>query len=294
MPRCVQRRASPPRRSPGRPTAYPRGSTARRCCPAPASRSPRCPTPRRLAQHADQPARRAPGGPRRHQRQRLGERPPRGHLKAYSQGDGASFVSPSRSKPARRSPCAGGSRSPARRRRSPTTSSSPCRTNCATSPGTRPRRSRRGAALPLAPGTATAGAGDHGELAPDLAGRPVLRPLLRAGPERADDLQPSRAGDLVQPGAGRRRLDQPAGAAAERQTGADLLAGLHPAAGLRRGRRGDPQQRLSVVGRVHAGNGLQSRPPRLPHLLPERHRRADGLRADRLQPLPTTVPPTAP
>ncbi len=208
-----------------------------------------------------------------------------GRLKAYSQGDGASFV-PSKPFDAGETVTVRGRLTVAGKAQTFAyhfVVATPDNLRYV-APRTRPGRPRRGAALPLAPGTGTAVARDHGALAPDRAGRPVLRALLRPGPERADDLRRSRQRGLVRPGARRRCGDQPAGAAARRQARADLVAGLHPAAGFRRGRRGDPQQRLPARRARPRGQRLQSRPARLPHHAPG-HRRADGVRPDRLQPL---------
>ena len=79
------------------------------------------------------------------------------------------------------------------------------------------------------------------------------------GPGQAGPMIFDEAGNLVwfNPLPAEARGGRPAGAAARRQTRADLVAGLHPAAGLRRGRRGDRRQPYRQIGRVHAGNGYK-------------------------------------
>ena len=124
--------------------------------------------------------------------------------------------------------------------RSPTTSSSPSQDTLPYTParqgGTRPQR---GAALPLRPHPAAAGA--RGDGAARRRPRPGTSspPPTRGRAQRAEDLQRNRQTGVVRPAAGRSGGDQPAGAAVRRQAGADLVAGLHPPAGLRRGRRDD-------------------------------------------------------
>ena len=95
---------------------------------------------------------------------------------------------------------------------------------------------------------------------------------------------------VVPPAAGGHRGGQPAGAAARRQAGADLVAGLHPAAGLRRGRRDDRRQLLPPDRPRARGQRLQSGPARIPHH-PAGHGAVHGLQPDRLQPLDARRPP---
>ena len=78
--------------------------------------------------------------------------------------------------------------------------------------------------------------------------------------------------------------DQPAGAAGRRPAGVDLVAGLHPAAGIRPGRR-DHRQHLLPPDRPRARRQrLPGRPARIPdHATGDGA--ADGVQPDRLQPV---------
>ena len=125
---------------------------------------------------------------------------------------------------------------------------------------------RRGAALPLRSRAAAAGA----------RRRPTARrgprpgtssPPPTAAPARAGrDLQRSRrtsCGSTRSPGedaATNLQVQQ-----LRRPAGADLVAGLHPPAGIRRGRRDDRQQLLPADRPGARGQRLQGRPARLPH-----------------------------
>ena len=170
-----------------------------------------------------------------------------GRLRGYSQGDGASFV-PSR--PFRSGETVTvrgtGQTGLARSGDSPSSSWSPrpidLRYRSAhPAVGQRPPRD---AAFPLAPGSEAAGDRRQRALAAERPRGPVRRALRRAGPGRADDPRRSRQPRVVRSAPGQHRGDQPAGAAVRRAAGADLVAGIHPAAGIRRGRRDDREQLL--------------------------------------------------
>ncbi len=129
----------------------------------------------------------------------------------------------------------------------------------------RAARLRRDAALPFAPGTGAARARRHAALPQATPGDLFAAAYSGPGAERADDLRRIRQPRLVPPAAEGDRSHQPAGAAVRRPAGADLVAGTHPAAGLRPGRRDHRQQRLPGNRPRTRRQRLPRRPARIPH-----------------------------
>ena len=95
-----------------------------------------------------------------------------------------------------------------------------------------------------------------------------------AGPGAAgpDDLRRNRLARLVPPAAERRRSRQPAGADARRQPRAHVVAGLHRAPGLRRGRRGH-RRLLLPPGRAACARATATSPTCTTSTSPRRTRR---------------------
>src|SRR5580693_6264629 len=178
-----------------------------------------------------------------------------GRLEAYSQGDGASFV-PSK-------PFHAGETVTVHGKLSIDGKTEPFAFHFTTA-----------VPDPLAHRSARADRDGRLLLALAIAGRHLRRALLGAGAGRADDLRKLRQPRVVRSAATGHRVDQPAGANLRRQPGADVVAGLHPAAGLRSGRRGDREHLLpadhEIPGRQRPAGG----PARIPHQR-QRHGAAD-------------------
>ena len=246
-------------------------STAPRCVPSTLNRSAVLPG-------TSSPSRRCPtpSMPRRKRRSACSGRPPAsladisvsgsrsghhsGRLKAYSQGDGASFVSSK--------PFAAGETVTVRGRLKVAGKAQPFAYHFVVavpdnlqlrSLGARPRRPGRDAALPLTPRTGTAGARDHGEL-DRRRRRETCSPPPTPARARTAPMIFNQAGQVIW------FNPVPAGDAAtnlqvQQLNGQPVLTywqGYIPPQGFGEGEEVILNSDYQLVGRVHAGNGLKA------------------------------------